>query len=418
MLLLCSSCSQGEITVAQPRDVDGLLPQMRAHIEQCVGRARAQPEDPERHGQLGLAYAANGLWAEARESFHNVVLLDADHMLGRYHWILALQRVGEPEAALAELERFMSAHPSFAPGRQRLGLAQLDAGQLEAARTSFTLLAQMSSGSFLAHQGLGAAHYRLADFPAAKTALEKSFSINTNSAQTRYLLGMALRELGQLQRAEELLASTNQAYQEFISDDWSRQFPAHSRDLGEMVRRAQLMASQGRYEESASLMRGALEWQPKNVDLLNNLSGVLRSLNKIGESRQLLEQALALDGKRFETQMNLAMVEGLEGNLTAGLARIDYAIELAPDVAFVHFSKGDLLRSAQRLSEARTSFRAAIAINPTMIEAHIGVISTSADMNQWEAAEAALKEAQRIAPQHPVLVSIAQQIAARGGGGG
>ena len=84
----------------------------------------------------------------------------------------------------------------------------------------------------------------------------------------------------------------------------------------------------------------------------------------------------------------------------------------------MHFSKGDLLRSAQRLSEARTSFRAAIAINPTMIEAHIGVISTSADMNQWEAAEAALKEAQRIAPQHPVLVSIAQQIAARGGGGG
>jgi len=405
-----------EITVVQPPDV-GLLPQMQSHIEQYVARAEALPDDADRHGQLGIAYAANGLWSEARACFRNVMLLDPQHMLGRYHWILALQHIGEPDVAVSELKSFTRDFPDFAPGHQRLGVALLGSGDLDGAESSFRCFIELRSTLSLGFQGLGDVQFRRGDYAAAKGSLEKALAIDARSAQTRYLLGMTLRELGELDRVAELLQDAH-SFQEYLTDPWTQQFANHSKDLGDMVRRAEQLAQAERLDESASMMQEALAWQPRNVSLLNNLAGVRRRLRQIPEARSLLERALEIDVERFETHMNLALVEGEEGKIAPALERIDHAIDLAPDVAYVRFCKGNLLQAAGRPSEARDAFRSALTIDRNFIEAHVGVATSSAAMNQWEAARAALEAARRINSQHPLVQQLAAQMAAQDGGGG
>src|SRR6476469_4191080 len=58
-------------SVPSPKNLDRLDPQLRAYVVEKVAWANAAPREARRHAVLGMVYAANGLWAEARICFQN-----------------------------------------------------------------------------------------------------------------------------------------------------------------------------------------------------------------------------------------------------------------------------------------------------------------------------------------------------------
>ena len=61
-----SACGPPDPT--SPLDTTGLDPAVRTLLEERLAVAREAPEDAARHGSLGLAYEANGLWPEIQAS--------------------------------------------------------------------------------------------------------------------------------------------------------------------------------------------------------------------------------------------------------------------------------------------------------------------------------------------------------------
>jgi tetratricopeptide (TPR) repeat protein len=60
------------------------------------------------------------------------------------------------------------------------------------------------------HRILGAAHFRLGDYEASRTALEQSLTLDGNQGVTYYLLGSTLEKLGDAEGAEQHLQRASQ----------------------------------------------------------------------------------------------------------------------------------------------------------------------------------------------------------------
>jgi len=72
LVLLYSKSSGPPLEVPVPNDLAKLEAQVRAYLSKEIDWVRAAPNDPNRQATLGIVYAANALWPEARNAFQNV----------------------------------------------------------------------------------------------------------------------------------------------------------------------------------------------------------------------------------------------------------------------------------------------------------------------------------------------------------
>ena len=151
------------ITVPTPANPNDLEPQLRSYVEEKVRWVRDAPQDPRRQATLGVVYAANGLWAEARAAFENVVRLTPEEPLAHLYMAVCAQELGAPEQALELFRRLTRRFPGFPQGFYRLGEAALRAGRTDEARQAFERLTQLAPQEWRGHAGLGEVALRLGD---------------------------------------------------------------------------------------------------------------------------------------------------------------------------------------------------------------------------------------------------------------
>jgi TolB-like protein/Flp pilus assembly protein TadD len=75
------------------------------------------------------------------------------------------------------------------------------------------------------------------------------------------------------------------------------------------------------------------------------------------------------------------------------------AIELAPDLAESHVSRGLALALARRFDEAATEYKAAMRLNPAHFEAYYGAAHDQLELGRLEEAAALLEQASRVSPE-------------------
>jgi tetratricopeptide (TPR) repeat protein len=126
--------------VPTPSDLSKLEPQLREYVEEKVKWVRAAPRDARRQATLGLVYAANSLWPEARLAFRNAVQLNPKEPLAHLYAAVSTQETGDFDEALNLYRQLTLQFPNFAPGFYRLGEALLRAGAVAEAETAFRQL--------------------------------------------------------------------------------------------------------------------------------------------------------------------------------------------------------------------------------------------------------------------------------------
>ncbi|RME92882.1 MAG: tetratricopeptide repeat protein, partial [Verrucomicrobia bacterium] len=89
----------------EPADWNAIEPQVAAYLKAVVEQTRGHARDPNAHAQLGLAYAANGLWDEARQAFENTAQLAPKDPLPAFYVAMALERSDRLADARQQLEQ-------------------------------------------------------------------------------------------------------------------------------------------------------------------------------------------------------------------------------------------------------------------------------------------------------------------------
>ncbi len=430
--------------VAVPADWEQADPQFKAHVSNYIWSVRERPRDAGRHAELGLIYEANLYWREAQTCFRNAVALDPDEPLAKHHLAVATRELGDLAGALALLRQLGDEHPDFPPGLHRLGGTLLENGHGEEAEAAFARVIALVPDKSGGYVGLADAVLQRGDHARAAGLLEQALRLKPNDGTARHLLGLAYKGLGRQADAEAQLRQGGNAGRHSMPDAWMRQLPKHATGIGRQMRRAMAFVNAGKPARGAQLLETTLQWHPRNVGVMNNLSIAYSKAGQLLRAREVLLRAERTDDTRYETLVNLAFCHLRLDRSGEALEYAHRATKLAPKVAKTHQVKARCLAAEQLDEGALGAWRMAVSLDPdnahfriklashlmlldhfteakeqyeTVLErrsssvaAHLGVCEASLRLGQVNEATAALNAAQRFAPGDAKVIAMARRL--------
>jgi len=426
------------IPPAAPENLERLEPQLRDYIREKLAWAGQAPRSAERHGKLGLIYAANGLWKAARSEFLNVLRIDPRHALAKLYLAVSERELGDQDASLSHFQELVKEHPDFAPGFYRLGEALLQRGDLEGAEKAFERLVILAPDEWRGYAGLGEIRLRQGKIREAAGFLERALTKDPSAKPAHHLLGTAYQRLGRTNEAlyEFRLARDNAAYP--MEDAWSREAPLHMKRRQDIVDMANEYIRAGAPSKAVKILAEALKYDTNNVSLLTNLGVAYTRAGMPEEGLRYIRRALSLKPKHVPALLAagqaclakedpdeaIRMAEQAAAAATnlvqpyilmanAWLAKTNdaeairalrKAAEASPSDGRLLLDIGDIqLWNLRQPREALASYRAALKRDPLLIPVYLRLAQLSLMSGKTNEALAQIRKARRFVPGDPAL---------------
>ena len=325
--------STGSTTESIPRipNLSELDPGFATAVRDAVAAVERDPSSGAAVGALGRLYQAHRYVDQARRCYERAAELDPGTSEWPYYLgFLAAGRGAHNEAA-RRFERVLELHPSYWVARVRLGNALLAAGDLDGAEQAFRAARSAAPGAPWGELGLGKTARRRGSFEVAAEHLRSSLAVDLQHRETRYLLAMTERQLGNGARAEELLRDLAEAEVSSLNDPMMQSVLALVRDTQTMIRTANQRLAERDYRTAERLYREVLRLDPDSYDAYLNL-GVLHGLaDRNAEAAAALERAVEIDPERADAYALLTIAYIKTGRAEAGLQQLEKALEIDPD---------------------------------------------------------------------------------------
>ena len=255
----------------------------------------------------------------------------------------------QPEQAEECLRRAIELAPTFAKPHEDLGFLLLETGRAEESIQALETATRLDPKAGDAHYTLGRAYAAVGKGKEADAAFEKSFAFNP-------------------QRKLMVLAAE------------------HHRE--------------GRYQQAEQMYRQLLKSNPKNVDAMRLLAGVLLQQSIEEEAETLLRRATNLAPDFALAHLDLANMlqeQNRNGEAIESFARV---VELEPGKAKPQNLYGASLAQAGRTEEAAKAYRAALEIQPEHAGALLGLGHTLKTIGDQDDAIAAYRDCIRVRPDN------------------
>jgi tetratricopeptide (TPR) repeat protein len=398
-LVLATACS-GEVAPPPPviADLDGVEPQLVALIRERAAAVEAAPRDARARAMLGLVYEANSLWSPAARSFESAFELEPDEPLWALHAAHNRQREGDAAGALAYLREHGERFAGSAPLQHGLGELLLLAGDPSAAELAFDRAVAAAPECAEGYAGRGEARLEQRDGAGARADLERALAIDPDYQSARYLLGRALRELGQHSAAERELAlgagGVKRPLPDALADDATRfavsrverlEYAAASLEQGKprqallasnavledfpadeqaLTCRAKALIQLERWQPALEATDQALAHHPQSFHAWLDRAIAALHLGRTVDARAALERARELKPQSFYVPLYFSSYHLATGDAPAALASAEEACELAPGRAEVHVALGRCLLATGAVDRARAALEQALELAP------------------------------------------------------
>jgi predicted CXXCH cytochrome family protein len=205
--------------------------------------------------------------------------------------------------------------PAFAEPWVELALAQMERGELEAAKRGFSRALGIDPGLVLARYNLGRACQLLGQMDEAAAHYAKVLEIDAEHAEAHNNLGLILQSRGEA-------ASAQQHFQK------------------------------------------ALQRNPLFVDACNNLGNILAEAKEWNQAVAKFEEALHIGPSSADAYNNLGKLWGAQGDLELAIRNFREAVSSDPKHWIAHLNLARALRAAGKIHEAETALREAKRLNP------------------------------------------------------
>jgi tetratricopeptide (TPR) repeat protein len=423
--------------VVLPQNLELLDPAVTALIKSKAALAQASSREASAHGDLGLVYEANHLWEEARRCFETASRLSPKEMSWKFHLAIAARKTGDYEGALELLQSLAREHSHVPYVQQHLGEALLESGDLTGAEAAFEKLIALAPNVPLGYAGLGNVMLQKQNTQRAVQLLEKAVSLAPDYRTAHYLLGIAYRDLGWHDQAEIELAKGVDAPIVYLPDPLTKKVQQYAVNLKSRLEQAEDYLSANNSKSAAQILEQALAYHPENVGVLNSLAAVYLRLGLLKQAETLLRRAQKLEAGNFTTYINLSSLALHANRPDQALQYADSAIAANAKTGRAYFTRGQALARLRRFEEAlkslqttlqldstksqnyafagdlymeqrayeraRDHYQKALALNPKMLPAIIGLARAHWALGHRAEAKTALAEARNLAPDHPLI---------------
>lgn len=437
--------SRPAVPVSTPANPANLDPLLRQYVDERVAWVRESPRDPMRHATLGLVFAANGLWSEARLAFENAAQLDPRQPLAWLYLAICHQELGQPDRAIALLRDVTGRFPEFAPGFYRLGDYALRLGALDEAERAFTRLTELAEAEWRGFSGLGEIKLRRGHPEAAVPFLEKALLIDPLAKPVHALLGQAYQQLGRSEEAQRELALGLNASHYPMPDPWSEQARQHMRLPFDLIEMAQGHLRSGAPAQAVHILEKAVLFHPDNPGMLVTLANACTLAGEPEKARPLLDRLLQADPSSAPAYVALSGCDLAVGEVERALSNANRAISvgstqpepyLAKANALLNLNRdpeavtalemahrcdsnnaqilldlGDVrLRNLGQVTEALADYRKAAAADPLFVPAHLRVAEISMQLGDRASAMASLEAARKLAPKDLSIARVLERL--------
>jgi len=249
------------------------------------------------------AEQAQGRLKDAEAACREVLALDNDHA-GAWHLrgIVAL-RAGDPQTALAHIERAAALAPERADCRNSLGFALRALGRDDDATAAFRAAIGLDPDFIEAHYQLGNLLRTARRHADAEASYRRVLALQPDHHQAHNNLGAAL---GELRRFDEAATHFRRAAE--LKPDYAE---AHA-NLAHALR------ATGHAEEAQAACRRAIALAPRLAVAHLNLGLALQDVGRMDEALACFRQVGALDPDNSMARACEGMLQLLRGNLAAG----------------------------------------------------------------------------------------------------
>lgn len=270
---------------------------------------RRDPDNPDAHYTLGMAYEALGLRREALAAFRETARIEPTYAMAYHSMGLAYAALERWEEAIRAYQETIRLTPSYAE----------------------------------AYANMGSAFSRLERWPDASSAYQKAVRLRPDFAEAHFRLGLVYEELGR--PGDALLA-----YEEAVKfrPDYA---PARS-SLGILYVRM------GRAEEGKEELVEALRLEPYDAEALSHLGFVYGQLGRYADEVETLERSVRYGPFYWKARSNLGVAYWRAGRARDALVEFKRALRLKPDDATAHFYLGLIYLSLGNQGGAMNQYRA------------------------------------------------------------
>jgi tetratricopeptide (TPR) repeat protein len=353
------------LPIPAPPGLATLDPQVRHHLAGLAQAAAQAPQDPAPRTELGLAFAANALWIEARRCFLDAIQLGEPNPLAAMYASMALHEQGDLAGAASELRSLTRRFPDFAPAWHRLGTVLAAAGELPEAALAFETVTRLAPDEWRGWAGLGEIQLRSGRGTNAIDSLRRAIALDPFARSARHLLAQACQATGQTNEAARQFAAGRAQSVGPMPDAWSLQALGHMKSLPDQFERQDTLLAEGRTTEAIAQMRDALRFHPTNTAVFCRLAKALGAADQARVAWQLLEPALASQPGDLGLQITGADVAASLGLTNQALELAHRAIAQAPRSAEAQVAQANALLALGQDEAASAALARALERAPT-----------------------------------------------------
>jgi tetratricopeptide (TPR) repeat protein len=229
-------------------------------------------------------------------------------------------------------------------------------------------------------------HHRNSRFQQAAEGYWKVLEANPGHAQATYLLGMVMHEIGENEKAIELVSQAL-AFGYGGAEEYC--------NLGIIYNQL------GRLEDVVEYQKQSIARDPQYTAAYFNLGNAYRDLSQPEAAIEALQTAVAQKPDFPQAYNNLGLAHYDAGRFEDALACYDKALTSKPDYTDAYLNMGNALRELGRSDAAAVSFQKAIVLDHDLFEAHNNLGNVLMEQDQLEAAAASYATAIGLKPDDP-----------------
>jgi tetratricopeptide (TPR) repeat protein len=256
---------------------------------------------------------------------------------------------------------------------------------------------QVTTGNYVAYDGLGSALERQGKHIEALPYMSESVRLQPRYLEGQYDLGTLLLKMGRLEEALQHLTAAVQLNPAF----------AHAH-----INLGKALLDQGKLDEAAAHLSRAVQLTPDDPEAHYNLGTLLLLQAKPDQAIACFSEALRLKPDYGEAHGNLGVALMRQGKLGEGATHLTAALRLNPNNPEAHYNLGLALLELNRPREAADQFSEALRLNPDALGPHYHLALALVRQNQ---PKEALPHAQKardlaLAAGQPTLAAKADEL--------
>jgi len=393
--------------------MDRLEAAVRSQLTEGLARIRelaAQPQVDGRalgqaYAELGRLYHTYGLLDAAMPAYANAeTLLPGEHpwpyYLGRVHH--SLYRM---ESARQALERARGLKPEDAPTLVALAQVHRELQQFDRAKRLLRAVLERNPESAGALLWMATLAVDRGDSRAAVDRYERLLRLQPGATRLYQPLAMAYRDLGQTDRAQELLRRLGtEAVQ--IDDPLMLELQALRSGARHLLDEGVAAFQRGDFELAVSALRGAVEAQPDDVAAHLNLGSALVKVGRAEEAAEQYRVVIRLDPTHAMAHFNLGAIFGWRGDDANAALHYEESLRIDPGFRHARLNLADLLRGAGRCDEALPHYAELMQLDPRSAPARVGHARCQIRLGRYDEALRHLEQSLEVVPADPSLTEI------------